>query len=154
LPVGLAAIAMVWAFVDDPPYIKNAVRGAIDYVGFGFMAVWLATLQIVLDKGQQEDWFASSWIRNFTIVSVVTMVAFVVWELRSKNPIVNLRIFLNRNFATGTVLIGALGAVLFGTTALLPLFLQTLMGYPALQSGLATSPRGIGSVVAFAIVGR
>jgi DHA2 family multidrug resistance protein len=154
LPIGLAAIAMVSAFVDDPPYIKNAVRGAIDYVGFGFMAIWLAALQIVLDKGQQEDWFASSWIRNFTIVSVVAMVAFVVWELRSKSPIVNLRVFLNRNFAIGTALIGALGVVLFGTTALLPLFLQTLMGYPALQSGLATSPRGIGSVVAFVLVGR
>jgi MFS transporter, DHA2 family, multidrug resistance protein len=154
LPIGAAAIAMVSAFVDDPDYIKNAARGAIDYVGFGLMAVWLATLQIVLDKGQEEDWFETSWIVWFTVVSVISMVAFIVWELRGKSPIVNLRVFLNRNFAIGTALVGAVGIVLFGTTALLPLFLQTLMGYPALQSGLATSPRGFGSVVAMLVVGR
>jgi DHA2 family multidrug resistance protein len=154
VPVGIAAVMMVSAFVDDPPYIKNAVRGAIDYIGFGFMAVWLATLQIILDKGQEDDWFAASWIRWFAVISVVSMVGFVVWELRSKEPIVNLRVFLNRNFAIGTALIGAVGIVLFGTTSLLPLFLQTLMGYPALQSGFATSPRGIGSVVAMIVVGR
>jgi DHA2 family multidrug resistance protein len=154
IPIGVAAVMMVSAFVDDPPYIKNAVRGAIDFVGFGLMAVWLATLQIVLDKGQQEDWFASSWVCWLTALSVATMVGFVAWELWVENPIVNLRVFLNRNFAIGTALVGAVGIVLFGMTSLLPLFLQTLMGYPALQSGFAASPRGVGSVIAMLLVGR
>lgn len=154
IPIGILAIVMITMFVDDPPYIKNAVRRGIDFIGFGLMALWLATFQIVLDKGQQEDWFASSWIVWFTIVSTITMVAFIVWELKSENPIVDLRVFLNRNFAIGTALIGAVGMVLFGSTALLPLFLQTLMGYPALQSGFATSPRGFGSVIAMVVVGR
>lgn len=154
IPIGALAVFMVQSFVEDPPYIKNAVRTAVDYVGFGFLAVGLATLQIVLDKGQQEDWFSSSWICWFSAISLVSMLAFILWELNVENPIVNLRIFKDRNFAAGTALIGVLGVVLFGTVALLPLFLQTLMGYPALQSGLAISPRGLGSIAAVVVVGR
>lgn len=154
LPMGILAMIMVRAFVEDPPYLRGSVRGAIDYIGFGLLAMWLATLQIILDKGQEADWFAATWIRVFAFVSVASLIAFVVWEIRTTNPIVNLRILANRNFAVGTLLMTILGIVLYGTIALLPLFLQTLMGYPALQSGLAVSPRGFGSILAMVIVGR
>jgi MFS transporter, DHA2 family, multidrug resistance protein len=154
LPVGLLAVFMAQSFIEDPPYIKQATRSMIDYIGFGLMAVWLATLQIVLDKGQQEEWFASSLIVWFTLISVVSLAAFIVWELRAKQPIVSLRVLANRNFAVGTVLITVVGLVLYGSTALLPLFLQTVMGYPALESGMAVSPRGIGSMLSMIVVAR
>lgn len=154
VPIGILAVFMASTFLEDPPYIRSQRPGRIDYIGFGLMALGLASLQIVLDKGQEEDWLSSSFITKAIILAVVALVAFVIWELRSKEPIVNLRVLGNRNFAVGVVLITAMGVVLYGTIALLPLFLQTLMGYPALQSGLAVSPRGIGAVVSMIVVGR
>ena len=154
IPIGILAVLMANMFIEDPPYIKNQRPGRIDYIGFGLMAVGLATLQLVFDKGQEEDWFSSSFIIRSTMIAVVALIAFVIWELRTKEPIVNLRVLANRNFAVGTALIASVGIVLYGTTALLPLFLQTLLGYPALQSGLAVSPRGIGAVVSMILVGR
>jgi DHA2 family multidrug resistance protein len=154
VPIGILAVLMANTFIEDPPYIRNQKPGRIDYIGFGLMALGLAALQIVLDKGQEDDWFSSTFITWATVFAVVTLAAFIIWELSVKEPIVNLRVLSNRNFAVGTALIAAMGVVLYGTTALLPLFLQTLLGYPALQSGLAVSPRGIGAVVSMLIVGR
>ncbi|HET6974947.1 MAG TPA: DHA2 family efflux MFS transporter permease subunit [Pyrinomonadaceae bacterium] len=154
IPIGILAVLMAHTFIEDPPYIKNQRPGRIDYIGFGLMAIGLASLQIVLDKGQEDDWFSSGFITRTVVVAVICLIAFVVWELWTDDPIVNLRVFANRNFAVGTGLIAAMGLVLYGTTALLPLFLQTLLGYPALQSGLAVSPRGIGAVVSMIVVGR
>lgn len=154
VPVGVAAVFMIQAFVENPPYLQGGSQRSIDYIGFGFMALWLSTLQIVLDKGQEEDWFASSWITKFAIVSAISMILFIVQELRSQDPIVDLRVLKDRNFAVGVLLMMAVGAVLYSTTAQLPLFLQTLLGYPALQSGLAVSPRGLGSMISMIIVGR
>lgn len=154
VPIGILAVFMASTFLEDPPYIKGQRPGRIDYIGFGLMALGLASLQIVLDKGQEEDWLSSSFITKAIVIAVVALVAFIIWELRTKEPIVNLRVLGNRNFAVGVVLITAMGVVLYGTIALLPLFLQTLMGYPALQSGLAVSPRGIGAVVSMILVGR
>ena len=154
LPVGIFAAFMANAFVEDPPYIKHAKIERIDFAGFALLAVWLGTLQVVLDKGQQEDWFASEWIRWFAVVSVVCCVGFVARELVTEHPIVNLRVLKNRNFGAGVLMITTLGAVLYGTTAALPIFLQTLMGYPALESGLTLSPRGLGAFVTTAIIGR
>lgn len=154
VPIGILAVLMANAFVEDPPYIRDQRPGRIDYIGFGLMAVGLAALQLVLDKGQEEEWFASSFIFWLTVLSIAAIVAFVIWELRSDEPIVNLRILGNRNFAVGTMLMTAMGVVLYATIALLPLFLQTLLGYPAVQSGLAVSPRGIGSIISMIIIGR
>ena len=154
VPVGIAAVLMAEAFIEDPPYIKNAKVEKVDALGFGFLAVWLGTLQVVLDKGQQEDWFSSTWITWFAVLSAFCLVAFVIRELRTDHPIVNLSILTNRNFVAGIILITCLGGVLYGTTAALPIFLQTMMGYPALQSGYALSPRGIGALITTAIVGR
>lgn len=154
VPVGILAVLMANTFIEDPPYIRDQKPGRIDYIGFGLMAVGLASLQLVLDKGQEEEWFASSFVVWSTTIAITALIAFIVWELRSKEPIVNLRILTNRNFAVGTMLMTVMGVVLYGTIALLPLFLQTLLGYPAVQSGLAVSPRGIGAIISMIIIGR
>ncbi len=154
LPVGFLALLMTQAFIEDPPYLQRTVLRRIDYWGLAFMAVGLATLQVVLDKGQQDDWLAAPWIRWALTISCVAMVAFVARELVTDEPIVNLRILGDRNFALGTILITAMGVVLYATTALLPLFLQTLLGYPALEAGLAISPRGLGALLSAIVAGR
>jgi len=154
LPVGALAVAMAQLFIEDPPYITHARRTRKDYIGFGLLALWLATLQIMLDKGQEADWFSAAWIRWFLVISAASMIAFVIRELTTDEPIVNLRILVDRNFAMGTFLITILGMSLYGTTAMLPLFLQTLISYPALQSGLALSPRGLGAMLSATVVGR
>ena len=154
LPIGILAVFMANAFVEDPPYLRNQKPGRIDYIGFSLMALGLAMLELTLDTGQQNDWFSSSLVTGYAITSGVALTFFILWEHYTPAPIVNLRIFLNRNFAVGSVLIACVGVVLYGSTALLPLFLQTLLGYPAVESGLAVSPRGVGSVVSMLIVGR
>jgi len=141
-------------FIENPPYLKRVEGSRIDYIGFSLLAIFLASFQLVLDKGQEDDWFNSSFITRLAVIAVVTMIAFIVWELSVKDPIVDLRVLKDRNFAVGTLLMTLVGAVLYGTIALLPLFLQTLLGYPAVQSGLAVSPRGFGSLASMIIVGQ
>jgi DHA2 family multidrug resistance protein len=154
IPIGVLAVFMANTFVEDPPYIRDQRPGRIDYFGFGLMALALGTMQLVLDKGQEDEWFASSFITGFAILGGAALIAFIIWELRSREPIVDLRVLANRNFAVGTSLMIAMGIVLYGTIALLPLFLQTLMGYPAVASGMAVSPRGFGAITSMLIVGR
>lgn len=154
LPIGLLALALVNIVVEDPPYIQAGRPGRIDYVGFGFMVVGLATLQIMLDRGQEADWLAAPWVRWCAAISVLAMLAFIVRELVADEPIVDLSILTERNFAVGFGLSTVLGVCLYGTTSMLPLFLQTLLGYPAVDSGLAVSPRGLGAMVASVVVGR
>jgi DHA2 family multidrug resistance protein len=153
LPVGVLAFFLASLFIEDPPYLKKAFRGTIDSLGFGLMALWLGTLQLVLDKGQEADWFGADWITWTAAISMAAFVAFIARELTQQEPIVQLRILLNRNFAVGTLITGVYGFVLYSSTALLPLFLQTLMGYSALDSGLAVSPRGIGSMASMLVAG-
>ena len=153
VPVGILALLMMSRFLEDPPYIKNAKPGRIDAVGFGLMALGLATLQIVLDKGQQEDWFESAGIVWGTIAAVGLLIAFIIWELRVEEPIVNLRVLRNRNFALGTGLVAVMGLIAYAPMTLLPMFLQGLLGYPAMASGLAQSPRGLGAMLGMPLVG-
>jgi len=154
LPVGVLAVVLSKIYVEDPPYIKKNKATEIDFTGFSLMAVGLGALQIVLDKGQEVDWFAAPWICWSTILIIVSLTAFVFWELNTKNPVVNFRILKDVNFSTGTVIVTILGVVLYSTTALLPLYLQSLMGYTAYLSGLALSPRGISAFLTAAIIGR
>ncbi len=154
IPVGIGAVLMATWFIENPPYLKRLVGSRIDYLGFALMTVCLATFQLVLDTGQQNDWFESKQIVLLTVVSIMSLIAFVIRELTVADPIVNLRVLSNRNFGVGTLLMTIVGGVLYSTTALLPLFLQTLLGYPALQSGMAISPRGFGSMASMIIVGR
>jgi DHA2 family multidrug resistance protein len=153
LPVGFLALFMVNLFVEDPPYLRQAFRGAIDYLGFGLMAIWLGTLQLLLDKGQEADWFAADWIRWTAAASVIALIVFILREFTHRDPIVELRILKDTNFSVGTLITCLYGFVLYGSTAMLPLFLQTLMRYPAMASGLAVSPRGIGAMLSMAVVG-
>jgi DHA2 family multidrug resistance protein len=154
VPVGIFASLMAEKLIEDPPYIKHARAGRIDFLGFAFLAIWLSTLQVILDRGEQDDWFSAGWIRWCAALSVLAFLAFIVWEFRVREPVVDLRVLKNRNFAVGLMMITMLGGVLYGTTAALPIFLQTLMGYPALQSGLALTPRGIAAFFTTILVGR
>jgi DHA2 family multidrug resistance protein len=153
LPVGLLAMFMSNLYIEDPPYLRHATRIAIDYLGFSFMAIWLGTMQLVLDKGQEADWFEATWIRWLTAISAIAFLSFVARELMIRDPIVQLRVLLNRNFFVGTIVTGLYGVVLYGVTALMPLFLQTVLNYSAFASGLAVSPRGLGSLISMIVVG-
>src|SRR5215475_12100908 len=152
IPIGAAAVIMALLFIHDPHYIKRG-EGGIDYWGIGYLALGIGALQILLDKGQEEDWFGSNFILTLFILCVVGLGLFVFRELTTDHPVVNLRIFKNRTYSTGVFLMTVLGFVLYGSTVLLPLWLQTLMGYPALTAGLAMLPRGLGSFLFMPVVG-
>jgi DHA2 family multidrug resistance protein len=152
IPIGIMAVIMATMFIHDPPYIKRG-EGGIDYWGIGYLALGIGALQVMLDKGQEEDWFGSHFILVLFALCVIGFVLFVIRELTTDHPVVNLRIFKNRTYATGVLLMTVLGFVLYGSTVLLPLWLQTLMGYPALQAGMAMLPRGLGSFLFMPIVG-
>jgi len=146
IPVGILAVILISRFVEDPPYIKNAKAGKLDGIGLGLLALWLGALQIVLDKGQEDDWFGAIWIRWAVAIMVIGFVAFLYRELTHDKPLVRLSVFKNRNFAVGCLLIFLFGGVIYGLVTLLPLFFQELLGYTALAAGLAVSPRGLGSL--------
>ena len=152
LPVGLGSVLMTRWFIFDPPYIRRSNKG-IDYWGIGMLALGVAALQIVLDKGQEDDWFSSHWIMLSVILAVIALVAFVIRELKASNPVVQLRVFKNRTYSAGVFLMTVLGFVLYGSLLLVPIFLQTLLGYPALNAGIAMAPRGLGSFLMMPVVG-
>jgi DHA2 family multidrug resistance protein len=139
-------------FIFDPPYIRRSNKG-IDYWGIGLLALGVAALQIVLDKGQEEDWFSSHWIAVAAVVAVLGLIAFIIREMRAPDPVVHLRVFKNRTYAAGVFLMTVVGFVLYGSLLLVPIFLQTLLGYPALNAGIAMAPRGLGSFLMMPVVG-
>jgi len=153
IPVGIFAVFMISRYVQDPDYIAKAKPGRLDGVGLGLLAVWLGCLQIILDKGQEDDWFGATWIRWAFLTLIVCFVLFLIREFRHKQPLVDLRVFRHRNFALGCLLIGLFGAAIYGLVTLLPLFYQELMGYTALAAGWAVSPRGVGAILAMPIIG-
>jgi DHA2 family multidrug resistance protein len=108
----------------------------------------------MLDKGQEQDWFASHWITGLLIAAAFFLVAFIVRELRTDHPVVSLRVFRDRTYSTGVFLMTLLGFVLYGSLVLLPIWLQTLLGYPAVQAGIAMAPRGVGSFIGMTVIGR
>jgi DHA2 family multidrug resistance protein len=152
LPVGVASVIMTKMFVFDPPYVSRKSE-TIDYWGIGLLAVGIGSLQILLDLGQQKDWFSSTEIQVLAVLTVVGLVAFVVRELQTEHPVVDLHVFKIRTYTTGVFLMTVLGFVLFGSLVLLPIMLQTLLGYPSLQAGIAMAPRGMGSFLAMPAVG-
>jgi len=154
LPIGMLSLWMVHRFIHDPAYIKRGQIQSIDYWGLSLMIVGLSALQIVLDKGQQLDWFASHWVSLGAFISAAALIGFVVCEFYTDHPIVNLRILGNRNFTVGVALMTVTGAVLYGSTAVLPLYLQVLMGYTAFLAGVALSPRGVGAFFTSSLVGQ
>lgn len=153
VPIGIVSILMTIFFITDPPYMTK-LRMKIDYWGLILLAVGLGCLQIVLDKGHREDWFSSNFIIWLSVISATSLLLFIIVELFAKYPIVNLRAFKNISFATGNVVMFFTFFNLFGSIILLPIYLQTLMGYTAYLAGLVLGPGGIATMIALPIAGR
>ncbi|MCS7315816.1 MAG: DHA2 family efflux MFS transporter permease subunit [Bryobacterales bacterium] len=153
LPVGLLALHLMARYLEDPPWICRRQAARLDAAGLSSLVLWIGPLQIVLDKGQQADWFASRWVAALAVVSLAAAMTFVVHELRALPPMVDLRVFRDRNFATGTVAVAVLSWVLLASGAMLPQFLQILLGYTAELSGWASSPRGLGVLLVTPVAG-
>ena len=156
VPVGVCSLLLTSLLIFDPPYLlRKTLRDGlkIDYVGLGLLATGLGALEIMLDDGQKNDWFSSNGIVAAAIVAAIGLIGVVVWELRQKEPVVDFRLLKDRTFAISTASMFVLGFVLYGSTMALPLFLQTLLGYTAMQSGLALSPGGLMIMVMMPIVG-
>jgi DHA2 family multidrug resistance protein len=152
VPVGILSLTLIYMFVHDPHYIR---RGSlrVDLWGLGMLALGMGALQIMLDKGQEKDWFGSDLIRVLAAMALVFLAAFVIRELTVEDPIVHFRLLRSRTFATGIGLVTVLGFVLYGSLVLLPLFMQTLLGWTAVTAGIWTSPRGIGTALCMPLVG-
>jgi MFS transporter, DHA2 family, multidrug resistance protein len=142
IPVSILALILVETFVFDPPYIHRR-PGGIDYWGMGMLVTGIAALQIMLDKGQEADWFGSHLIIMLAVIAGVFLPAFVIWELRTQHPVVHFNLFRFRTFATGVSISGTLGLVLYGSIVLIPLFMQELLGFPAVTAGIWNTPRGL-----------
>jgi MFS transporter, DHA2 family, multidrug resistance protein len=159
VPVGIIVSLLAVRVLSDAPHEIAARRERrrlglnLDYIGFALLVIGMCALQVVLDKGQEDDWFASTLITGLSVTAAVALVAFTIWELRRADPIVDLHLFRDRAFASGNVLMFMLGFALMGTTVLLPLFVQTLLGYTAEQAGLVLSPGGFATMVMMPIVG-
>ncbi len=159
VPVGVASLFLVQHFMVDPPVLERERRAKlsgglrVDYVGFALVALGLGCLELTLDRGLREDWFASSTIVATTAIAVTSLVALVIWELNHKDPIVNLRLFANRNFTITVMVMLVIGVVLYGSTQLIPQFLQQVLGYTATQAGRALTIGGIASLVVMPVAG-
>ncbi len=152
LPVGITSLIMLSMYVHDPAYVRRGTL-RVDFWGFGMLAVGMGALQIMLDKGQQEDWLGSNFIITLGIVAAVFLVGFIIRELTIEQPIVHFDLLKYRSFSMGILLVTILGFVLFGSVVLLPLFMQTLLGWTATTAGLWTSPRAVGTAVCMPLVG-
>ena len=156
IPVGIVSLLLSARVVQDPPWMEGMKKraGRIDYTGLGLIAVGLGALEYVLDRGQEDDWFNSHTIVLFAVISAVALIAFIAWELRAEHPVVDVRLFKNRNFAASNLMMLVLGMSLYGSTVLLPQYLQFWMGYTAQQSGMVLSPGGIAVILLMPLVGR
>jgi len=152
VPIGILCVVLIARFIDDPPYLVHE-KGDIDYLGLVLMAVGLGALQLMLEKGQQEDWFDSRLIVALTVVAAVGLALFVWRELKARNPAVDLRLARNPSFSSATLLGGVLGMGLYGSLFILPIFLQRLRGYSAMESGLSLMPRSLAMAVVMPLSG-
>ncbi|MGZ6291033.1 MAG: DHA2 family efflux MFS transporter permease subunit, partial [Syntrophales bacterium] len=152
IPAGIISILMTVLFIVDPAYIRD-IKMKIDYWGLVFLSVGIGCLQIILDKGQREDWFSSDFIIWLSVASVMSLIIFVVVELFVKHPIVDLRILKNFSFSLGNIIIFFVFVNLFGSIVLLPVYLQSLMGYTSTLAGLVLAPGGVATLVVMPIVG-
>ena len=156
LPIGILAVFLASRMVEDPPYLRQR-RGAgirLDYIGLAFLAVGIGALQVLLDKGQEDDWFGSRFILTLSVISAICLITLVVWEYFHRDPIMDLRLFKNSNFAMANLMMFTLGVVYFSSLVLIPQLLQTLLGYTAQLAGLVLSASGVVLVLAMPIVGQ
>jgi DHA2 family multidrug resistance protein len=153
IPVGVLSLVLTSMLIFDPPYMVRKRGLRIDYIGLGLLTIGLAFLEIVLDEGQRRDWLSSHLIVFAGFVAVAALIGVIIWELRQKDPIIDLRMLKDRNFALSTLTMFLLGFVLYASTMLLPVFVKTLLGYTAMQSGLVLSPGGLAIIVLMPVVG-
>jgi DHA2 family multidrug resistance protein len=153
IPIGMLALFMINRFIIDPPYIKNAKVSPFDRYGFAALVIWTGCLQVVLDKGQEDDWFGAVWLRWAVFALVVSFVYFVWHSWRDKETLVDLKVLKDRNFAIGSALIFLFGIGIYSTVTVLPLFYQELLGYTAFTAGLVVAPRGLGAICGMPIIG-
>ena len=156
LPVGLATSFLVFRLIEDPPYFSRlkAAGVKLDYIGIALLAVGVGALQILLDKGQEDDWFGSPFITTLAIVSGVCLVSLVIWEWFRKDPVIDVRLFKKFNYLSSNLMFFTLGILLFSSLVLMPLFLQTLLGYTAELAGLVLSAGAFVLLLALPIVGQ
>ena len=156
VPVGIASMLLSSRILVDPPHLVEAKKrvGPIDGVGLGLIAVGLGALEYVLDKGQEDDWFNSHTIVIFATVAAVALVTFVLWEWRQEHPVVEVRLFKSATFAVSNLMMLVLGMALYGSTVLLPQYLQVWMGYSAQDAGMVLSPGGFTVILLLPLVGR
>jgi DHA2 family multidrug resistance protein len=156
VPVGIVSMALSSRILVDPPHLVEAKKrvGPIDGVGLGLIALGLGALEYVLDKGQEDDWFNSHTIVIFSAIAAVALVSFVLWEWRQEHPVVEIRLFRDRNFAISNLMMLVMGMALYGSTVLLPLYLQTWLGYSAQDAGMALSPGGFAILLLLPLVGK
>ena len=156
LPVGILTLFLVYRMVEDPPYLRR-VKGAgirVDYIGIALLALGVGALQVLLDKGQEDDWFGSRFIVMLALTSAICLLSLVVWEWRHKEPVIDVRLFKNFNFATANLMMFTLGIILFSSLVMMPQFLQTLLGYTAQSAGLVLSASGIVLLFEMPVVGQ
>jgi MFS transporter, DHA2 family, multidrug resistance protein len=155
IPVGIISILLTSRLIQDPPYFRRRKLSetSIDYIGLGFVALGLGTLQVVLDKGQRDDWFESHFIVTLSLIAAASLLFVIYWEWTRKDPIIDLHLFRDRTFGVSNLLMFMLGFALLASTLLLPLFMQTLLGYTAQQSGLALMPGGFTIMLLLPLVG-
>jgi DHA2 family multidrug resistance protein len=153
LPVGIIAFFLMSLVLEDPPYIRARRGYPLDRLGFGLIALFLGTLQIILDKGQDADWFGAVWVRWLFVICVLSLLTFILREFSASHPLVDLHVFKDRNFTVSCFLFGLFGLMVYALITIQPLFLQTLLGYNAFNSGLSVSPRGFGALAALFFVG-
>ncbi len=153
LPIGALAVLLCRAALSDPPDLRP-VRGRLDFFGLLLLVVWVGALQIVLDKGEREDWFNSSLIVWLSLAAAAGLAAFVLRELRAESPVVDLRVLRNRSFAVGTALMALMAFGLYGSITMLPLYTQFVLGYTAWLAGLALAPGGVGTLLMMPVAGR
>lgn len=151
IPFGILAAVASYFWISDPSYAGKQKNPYIDYTGFTLLIIWLVTLQIVLDKGNNADWFNSTWVCVVSVISIITMVLFFYSQIKQKNSIIDLSVFRDRSFVLGTLILVLVNTVLYASTTIMPLFLQNLLGYNAFLSGYALMPRGVGSIVSILI---
>jgi DHA2 family multidrug resistance protein len=156
LPVGVFTWFLVRRFVEDPPYLARlkAAGAKLDYIGIGFLALGIGALQILLDKGQEDDWFGSHFITTLAVIATVCLISLVIWEWYQDKPIIDVRMFKSFNFASSSLMMFMLGIMLFSSLVLMPQFLQTLVGYTSELAGLALSAGGLVLLIEMPIMGQ
>jgi DHA2 family multidrug resistance protein len=152
VPIGILALILTQAFVFDPPYLRKESKG-IDYWGIGLLTIGMGSLQIMLDKGQEDDWFSSHFILTLAVLAVLGLGGLIIRELKAENPIIDLTVFRYRSYAIGTFVMTVVGFVLYGSTVLLPLLMQELLGYTATHAGVTNLPRGLASFLCMPLIG-